>query len=128
MSGVSAEPPSILIVDDEPSIRSMLGAVFESDGYQVTTAVDAADGSAKLAASDFDVVITDMRMESATSGYDVVRAARGKNHPPPVIIMTAYPVADERWRAEGAHVVLGKPVPVLELLGIVQQLITTQEN
>lgn len=128
MCGKPTEPPAILIVDDEPSIRSMLGAVFESDGYRVTTAVDAAEGSAKIASGDFDVVITDMRMETATSGYDVVRAARGKAHPPVVLIMTAFPMTDDRWRKEGAYTVLGKPVPVMELLDLVQQVVAAQHT
>ena len=60
----------------------MLRAVLESEGHTVVTAINAADALRKLEAGSFDMVITDMRMETKTSGFDVVRAARRSREVP----------------------------------------------
>ena len=66
----------LLIVDDEEVILSLLKTVLQSQGYSVTTAGSGAEAKAVLAADEgLDLVITDMRMETETAGYEVVEAA-----------------------------------------------------
>src|SRR6202011_5058538 len=52
----------ILVVDDEPSIRDLLTAMLLEDGHDVEAAADGADGLERLAARDFDLIITDVKM------------------------------------------------------------------
>ena len=119
----SGSVPQVLLVDDEPFVRSMLKAVLETDGYSVTIAVSAAEARAKLVDQSFDVVITDMRMETDISGYEVVRAARRRRENPVVIIMTAFPLSEEQWRHEGADAGMMKPVPMNEMLASIHHLL-----
>ena len=122
------ETRKVLIVDDELAVRTMLQAVLESDRYQVTTATSAADAREKIAAQDFDAVISDMRMESAIAGYDVVRAARRRSQHVVIILLTAFPISETEWRTEGADAGFSKPVPVVELLATIAELLRRRAN
>jgi CheY-like chemotaxis protein len=57
-------PPrrSVLVIDDEPSIRQLLEATLAADGHEVETVSDATSGLERLAARDFDLIITDVKM------------------------------------------------------------------
>jgi len=72
----------ILLVDDELAILLTLKAILEMNGFEVDTAASAREAAQKLSAGIFDMVITDMSMESETSGYEVIRAARSQAYNP----------------------------------------------
>jgi CheY-like chemotaxis protein len=112
----------VLIVDDEDAILSMLKLVLESAAFQVETAHSAAQAEACLGKEAFDVVLTDMRMETSTAGYDVVRAARQLQPRPAIAILTAFPIAASEWRKSGADALLIKGSEVLRLPEILQSL------
>ena len=117
---------SILVVDDDPSVLAMLRAVLESEGHTVVTAINAADAGKKLEGGNFDMVITDMRMETKTAGFDVVRAARRRPEAPTIIILTAYPMAEQLWREAGADAGLMKGMPIAQLTAEVEKLLATR--
>lgn len=119
---------TILIVDDDDGVRSMLKLAFETHGYDVTTAASAAAAKKQLASRTFDAVLTDMRMETDTAGFDVVRAAAALPIRPPTIILTAYPLLAQQWREMGAAAVLQKPVRMGSLLDAVGQLLAQRET
>ena len=118
--------PSILVVDDDPSVLAMLGAVLENEGYQVMTAANAADARARLDERGFDMVLTDMRMETETAGFDVVRAARKMAEKPVIVILTAYPMLESQWREAGADAGLTKGMPIAELTGSITKLLAAR--
>lgn len=66
----------ILLVDDELAILLTLKAILEMNGFEVETAASAKEAVTKLNGGVYQMVITDMRMENETSGYEVIRAAR----------------------------------------------------
>ena len=66
----------ILLVDDELAILLTLRAILEMNDFEVDTASSAKEAEQKLKNGVFEMVITDMRMETETAGYDVIRAAR----------------------------------------------------
>ena len=102
----------------------MLQAVLDSEEeYCVTTAVSAADARSKLSSAAFDMVITDMRMETAVSGFDVIRAARSSAAVPTIVILSAYPIAESDWRDAGAQACFNKPVSIVDLLSAIQGLL-----
>jgi len=68
----------ILVVDDEASIRTMVQTVLERVGYEVTTARNGREAITLLAASDYDLVLLDVRMPIA-GGIDVIDELR-KSH------------------------------------------------
>ena len=87
----------------------MLRLAFERDGYAVVTAASAAEGLRLLAGGSLEAVITDMKLESDTAGYEMVRAARALARRPAILILTAYPLWAHEWRAAGADAVASKP-------------------
>ena len=115
--------PRILVVDDEEPVSSMLKVVLEANGYAVLTAASAAKALELLLAEPFAVVLTDMKMETDTAGYEVVRAAKALPNPPGVVILTAYPLLAQDWRAAGADAAMSKPTQMALLLDVVDELV-----
>ena len=93
----------ILLVDDELAILLTLRAILEMNGFEVDTAASAKEAQHKLKNGVYEMVITDMRMESETAGYDVIRAARQQPYDPGDRDLTAYPSLGNEWKSKGAH-------------------------
>lgn len=117
----------ILLVDDEVAVLLTLKAVLEISGFDVDTATSARDGKSKLRKFEYDMVITDMRMESEEAGVDVVKAARAAVYQPAVAMLTAFPTDDEGWQYTGADKMLVKPMQTRILLQQIEKLIETHE-
>jgi DNA-binding NtrC family response regulator len=118
----------ILLVDDELAILLTLKAILEMNGFEVETAASAKEAIGKLKANAYNMVITDMRMESDTAGYDVVRAAKKVDHPPAVALLTAYPLLGSDWKDEGANSMLVKPMNTSDLLRQIEALLVSHED
>ena len=78
---------SILVVDDEPSIRITVRAFLEADGHIVETAEDAESAMAALRKHPMDVVLTDVILPRV-SGVDLLRQIREISPHVQVIMMT----------------------------------------
>jgi DNA-binding NtrC family response regulator len=118
----------ILLVDDELAILLTLKAILEMNGFEVETAASAREAKQKLAAGVFAMVITDMRMESETAGYDVISAARSQAYSPATAILTAYPNLGGDWKSAGAESLLVKPMNTNELLRQLEALLITHQD
>jgi len=111
----------VLLVDDDKPVLLTLKAVLELNGFEVDTAASGTEAREKLKGREYDVVITDIRMETEAAGLDVLRLARAQKNHPATAILTAYPPADENWRNESSESLLVKPIGTRQL---VQQLET----
>lgn len=80
----------ILVVDDEDDLRTQLERAAKGDGREVFTAQDSQEAFQLIRQNDFDVIITDLRMEHDRSGIDVLKAAKEKNIYTQVVVITAY--------------------------------------
>lgn len=118
----------ILVVDDELAILLTLRAILEMNGFEVETAASAAEAEQKLSAGTFHMVITDMRMENETSGYDVIRVARRQKYNPATAILTAYPSLGSEWHSHGAESLLVKPMNANDLLRQIEALLVQHED
>jgi DNA-binding response OmpR family regulator len=118
----------ILLVDDELPILLTLKAILEMNGFEVETAASAREAIGKLDKNSYHMVITDLRMEEATSGYDVIRAAKGQEYDPAIAILTAYPSLGNDWHFQGAQSLLVKPVGTEDLLRQIEALLVTHED
>src|SRR5690348_5068101 len=118
----------ILLVDDELAILLTLKAILELNGFEVETASSAREGIQKLEKHTYNMIITDMRMEHETSGYDVIRAARKQPYNPATSILTAYPSLGTDWKSEGAQSLLVKPVNTNDLLRQIEALLIAHED
>jgi len=69
-----------------------------------------------------------MRMESETSGYDVIRVAREQAYNPATAILTAYPSLGSDWQSRGAESLLVKPQGTEDLLRQIEVLLIQHED
>lgn len=118
----------ILLVDDELTILLTLKAVLEINGFEVETAISAREAQQKLKKNRYHMVITDMRMETETAGYDVIRTAKKQEYNPATAILTAYPTLGSEWKSEGAQSLLVKPVGTEDLLRQIEALLVQHED
>lgn len=118
----------ILLVDDEVAVLLTLKAVLEISGFEVDTAASAREGKSKLHTHEYQMVITDMRMESEEAGREVIQAARAATYRPAVALLTAFPAADEDWQEMGADKMLVKPMHTRVLLEQLEKLLVSHEN
>ncbi len=114
---------NIMVVDDEPVQREMIGGFLKKQGFEVI-AVDSAERALELFRQDaFDLVLTDQKMLNM-SGLELLQAVRGINPETPVILMTAFGTIEAAVAAlkQGAVDYLTKPLNLDELLFRIRQV------
>jgi two-component system response regulator PilR (NtrC family) len=99
---------TVLVVDDDESIREFLEVLLTKRGLTVVTAANVAE--ALVALDRVELVVTDFRLGKA-SGLEVLKAARRRSAPPEVIIITAYgtPASAVEAMRTGAYDYISKP-------------------
>lgn len=114
--------PSVLIVDDEKNTREGLQQAL-GDDYDVSVAGNADEAFNLMESTDFDVVLTDLRMPGGKSGLKVIDKALTLSNRPAVIMMTAYGSIDTAVEAmkRGAVDFLTKPVNIERLEILIQR-------
>jgi DNA-binding NtrC family response regulator len=119
MSGES----SVLVVDDEPGIRSALRANFLRHGWRVDVASGVREAIRNIQDRDFDLVVTDIRMPDG-SGMEVMRAARISSAATAVILLTAYGSVPDAVNAmrNGALDYVTKPISFDQLQATAAQV------
>ncbi len=96
----------ILVVDDDLAVQLTLKAVLELHGFEVETAGSSAEALARMESGVYQMVISDLRMETEEAGLEVIRAARRQAYDPATALLTAYPPSGQHWRGDyqnGAH-------------------------
>ena len=106
----------VLIVDDEESVAVTMQAILEMDGYQVMAASSVTEAIALVQKNDFDLVLSDLRLDDG-DGIQIVMEARRSSPETICIILTGYASLDSAVKAmrEGAYDYLVKPCDVEEL-------------
>jgi len=101
---------SILIVDDEESVRDSLYNWFIEDGYNVECADNAKEALSILESRNFDIILADLKMPGM-DGLEMQRRIKSLNKDSIVIIMTAFASVDSAVRAlkDGAYDYITKP-------------------
>jgi two-component system response regulator PilR (NtrC family) len=113
--------PSLLIVDDEPSIRELIALTVEPLGFEVQQAGSLEEAEKLLAEEPPDLILTDLRLPDG-NGMTVVTQAGELDPPRPVAVITAYGTPEsavEAMRA-GAFDYLSKPIDTNRLRSLVQ--------
>jgi CheY-like chemotaxis protein len=116
----------ILIVDDEPAILGLLKSVLELASFEIEAARSAEEAKLRLSEKRFDIVLTDMRMETPAAGFEVVRAARQLRPRPVIAILTAFPISAAEWRPSGADALIVKGTNIMNLPDKLHSLIKMQ--
>lgn len=115
---------TILIVDDNPNMSSLLVEMLEVFDYQAVRADDGVDALKKINDSDVAMVITDMRMPRMT-GLELLQAVKEKRPELPVVLISGYSVDDVdsdivREKADGF---LNKPFMMSDIEKLLGELL-----
>ena len=105
-----AESLSILILDDEPIVGKRLKPALEKFGCEVEVFVDPKPALARLGEREFDIVVTDVRMEEV-DGLQVLEHVLAKSQRSKVIVITGYATVEvaREALAKGAFDFIAKP-------------------
>src|SRR4051812_36050588 len=116
--------PVILVVDDDPSQRSLLQSFLASQGFEIIAAPSGAEALATLKNREVSMMVSDVRMPGM-SGLETLRRARKEHENLPVLLVTGYADIREAVGAmrDGAVNYLSKPIDLDELLASVRQAI-----
>lgn len=106
----------ILVIDDEPMVRSAVGRVLTDEGYTVEFAGDGAAALERLAATPPDAILLDLMMPGMNGRQFLHALRRDLRSSVPVVVMTAVHGLGQRAISLGATDVVEKPFDVDELL------------
>jgi DNA-binding NtrC family response regulator len=113
---------SILLVDDDPLLRRLVTEQLSRSGFETASAMSGEEAIEALRATDYDVVLLDMRMNGMT-GLDALREIRRLDDPPEVIMLTAdtsLGTGIEAMRL-GAYDYLTKPATLDEMEAVIRK-------
>jgi two-component system nitrogen regulation response regulator GlnG len=114
--------PTLLVIDDEESVRYSFRRVFSEEGVRVLTAATAADGLAQVVEHNPDVIVLDIQLPDR-SGLDLFREIHARAPRRPVVFITAHGTTDTAIEAMkgGAFDYLVKPVDLERLSQVLQR-------
>ncbi len=108
---------NILVVEDDPSVRTLVKAVLEHNGNQVSTSDTATEGQAKATENNYDMIILDLGLPDG-DGYEVCKNLRDESITTPVLILSGEQETDVKVKClkVGADDYLTKPFNTEELI------------
>ncbi|MGE0813054.1 MAG: response regulator transcription factor [Vicinamibacterales bacterium] len=114
----------VLVVEDEPQMRSMLTDNLEFEGYRVTAVASGEEALREVASRQFALLLVDV-MLPGISGFDVCRDLRARGFLMPIVVLTARTQEQDRVQGLdlGADDYVGKPFSVSELLARVRAIV-----
>ena len=118
----------VLVVDDDPTARLTLKTVLEAGGYKVNVAASAAEAVGKLDEGEFELVLSDLQMESPEAGLKVLAHARMMDYKPATALITAYQDSRPEPTARQQRSMLISPEDVPGLLGKVADLLAERAS
>ncbi len=125
------QTPRLLLVDDEPGLRTAVQAYLQDEGFEVTTAVDGEEGWEKAQKMMPDLIISDVMMPRC-DGYGLLKRIRGDERlgGTPVIFLTAKGMTVDRTQGYQAGVddYIPKPFDPDELVARVRNVVKRQER
>ncbi|HET9931448.1 MAG TPA: sigma-54 dependent transcriptional regulator [Polyangiaceae bacterium] len=129
MPSIVPPPLKVLVVEDEPGLREMLGILFRREGYEVVLAPGAMSAIEAIQQhpQPFPVVLTDLAMPDG-SGLDVLAAAKTRSSATEVILITAHSSLENAIAAMrlGAYDFVAKPFQSGELAALVAKALEKQ--
>ncbi len=120
-----AKKSSILVVDDEDALRTVLGGELANEGYEVRTAADGDEAISELEKSPFDLVLLDIKMPRL-NGFEVLKFIKEKHEKTKVVMLTGF--ADLKNAIEskklGADDFVSKPYDLVDLLTTIERVLS----
>ena len=115
-----ARTGTVLVIDDDDSVRELVADVLASQGHRVMTACGGREGLERFEAGQFDLVITDLGMPDIT-GWDVVRGVRARRPETPVVLVTGWGEVVETPADVRVDGLISKPFDVAKLTAAVSE-------
>ncbi len=122
-------PAQILVVDDEPDLRTLYELTLLREGYRVDVAGNLAEARARLEAGRYDVLITDMRLPDGL-GVELIQQLRAQQRPERSVVITAYGSAENAVESlkAGAFDYLTKPVDLRQFRHVIASAVQGAQN
>src|SRR5712691_856619 len=116
---------TILIVDDDVALRDGLAEAVGDFGHRPLSAASGREALAIVGSEHVDGILLDLRMPGGMDGIEVLRRIRGHEHPPPVVVLTAFASAENTIEAMrlGAFDHLTKPIGRQELATLLDRML-----
>jgi DNA-binding NtrC family response regulator len=114
----------VLLVDGDVTSRLTLQTVLEAGGYRVDAAASASEAVGKLDEREYELVLTDLTMESPESGLKVLAHARMMDYKPATALVTTYQDSKIRSVSKSSGTVLIEPEDLPDLLSKIADLIS----
>jgi CheY-like chemotaxis protein len=115
---------TILVIDDDDRVRTLLKDILVYGGHHVIEAADGILGMKYLEEGKFDMVLTDLGMP-AMNGWEVAKWVKNKAPRIPVGLITGWgtQLDEEKVKESGVDLVIGKPFQVKDILEAVNQYV-----
>jgi DNA-binding NtrC family response regulator len=112
----------ILLVDDEDCILRTTAILLESEGHSTVSVLNGREAQSQLAASEFDLVVTDIRM-GPVDGMELIRWVHERKPELPIIVVSAYgsPRTSQEAMAQGASHYIRKPFKIDEMTRTIRE-------
>jgi ATP-dependent Lon protease len=125
----SIQTSQILVVDDEEIARTNLEYILRKEGHQVTTAANGLEALEKVKAQEFDVVLTDLKMEKM-DGIQLLESVKQIAPHTEIVMVTGYATVSSAVDAlkKGAAHYLSKPIKLDELRATVREIIDKKRH
>jgi ATP-dependent Lon protease len=119
----------VLVVDDEDIARTNLEYILKKEGYHVSTAINGADALEKVMASEFDLILTDLKMEKM-DGMQLVESVKRISPHTDIVMITGFATVSSAVDAlkKGAAHYLPKPINLDELRATVRQILEKKKH
>jgi DNA-binding NtrC family response regulator len=113
----------ILILDDEPIVCKRLKPAFLKAGYDVETFTDSAHAMERTLEKEFDIVITDLKMEGM-SGMEFLTDVKRRSPGTEIIVITGFATLESSRESarQGVFNFVAKPFKLTDILDMVEQL------
>jgi DNA-binding NarL/FixJ family response regulator len=99
---------SVVVVEDDPFMRSLIAETLDNAGFQVQTAANASDAKRAVRIQDPDAVVIDIHLGDGPDGFDLVQSIRKDSPEIAVVFLTAQP--DPRFSGKGKEAVVKNAV------------------
>lgn len=121
--------PTVLVVDEEPSIASTYRMLLEDMGYEVSTCDSYDCGRKRLKQRAWDATLIEMELGTSTAGLKLAQEAKNLHKAPVVILSTGYPTLEALRRALQLRVdyLLMRPADAEEMTRFLQRELSRRE-
>ena len=125
----SLQTSQVLVVDDEEIARTNLEYILRKEGHQVSTAANGLEALEKVKAQEFDVILTDLKMEKM-DGIQLLESVKQMAPHTEIIMVTGYATVSSAVDAlkKGAAHYLSKPIKLEELRATVREIIDKKRH